>query len=113
MLKDFYGPFIKKVDKAKISMKNMKKEVVPTDEVCEQCGKSMVIRWGGRGRFLGCSGFPECKFTKSIGTGVRCPNEGCDGELVEKKSKRGRFFYGCSNYPKCNYTSYKLPEGED
>ncbi len=113
MLKDFYGPFIKKVGKAKISMKNMKKEVVPTDEVCEQCGKPMVIRWGGRGRFLGCSGFPECKFTKSIGTGVMCPNEGCGGELVEKKSKRGRFFYGCSNYPECNYTSYKLPEGKD
>ncbi len=108
VLRDFYEPFIKKVEEAKHRMKDHKKHTVATDEVCELCGKPMVIKWGRRGRFLSCSDFPTCKHAKSITTGVKCPLEECDGELVERKSSRGAF-YGCTKYPKCTYTSRTLP----
>jgi DNA topoisomerase-1 len=111
VLKDFYGPFSKKLEEAKVKMSSVKRQVVMTDEKCELCGRPMVIKWGRRGRFLSCSGFPACKSAKSITTGVKCPVEGCGGELVERKSKRGTF-YGCTNYPKCTYTSRKLPQEE-
>lgn len=109
VLEDFYGPFTKKLEEAKERMKSVKKQVVKTDEVCELCGRPMVIKWGRRGRFLSCAGFPECRNAKSITTGVKCPAEGCDGELVERKSSRGAF-YGCTKYPKCTYITKKLPE---
>ena len=113
VLDEFYSSFSKKLEIAKTRMSSVKKQVIKTDEVCEMCGKPMVIKWGRRGRFLSCSGFPACKNAKSITTGVKCPSEGCDGELVERKSRRGTF-YGCTNYPKCTYTTRKLPqEGED
>ena len=111
VLRDFYAPFTKKVEEAKDRMKSVKKQVEETSEVCSDCGRPMVIKWGRRGRFLSCSGFPACKNAKSITTGVKCPEEGCDGELVERRSRRGAF-YGCTNYPKCTYTSRKLPAPE-
>ncbi len=110
LLEVFYAKFQGTLDKAKDRMKNLKQEVVYTEEVCELCGKPMIIKWGRRGRFLSCSAFPKCRFAKSISTGVKCPQEGCDGELVEKRSPRRGFFYGCSNYPKCNHIARKLPE---
>jgi len=82
-----------------------------TGEVCEKCGSPMVIKAGRMGRFLACSAYPECKNAKSLPTGVKCPKEGCGGDVVQRRSKRGRRFYGCSNYPKCNFTAFKLPEG--
>ncbi|MFA6350496.1 MAG: type I DNA topoisomerase [Candidatus Omnitrophota bacterium] len=106
VLADFYTPFKESLDYAQA---NIKKEVVTTDQVCEKCGKPMVIKWGRKGKFLSCSDYPACKFAKSITSGVKCPQEGCGGELVERRSKRG-FFYGCSNYPKCTFTSRTLPE---
>jgi DNA topoisomerase-1 len=109
VLKNFYSPFIHKVDEAKKNMKSVNKEVVKTDQVCELCGKPMIVKWGRRGKFLSCSGFPKCRFSKSITTGVKCPNPDCGGELIERRSKRGAF-YGCTKYPKCNYTSRTLPE---
>jgi DNA topoisomerase-1 len=109
VLKDFYDPFSKKLEEAKVKMSSVKRQAVMTDEKCELCGRPMVIKWGRRGRFLSCSGFPACKNAKSITTGVKCPAEGCDGELVERKSRRGTF-YGCTKYPKCTYTSKKLPQ---
>lgn len=109
VLKEFYASFTKKLDEAQIKMKSVKKQVVSTDQVCEKCGKPMVIKWGRRGRFLSCSAFPACKNAKSITSGVKCPTEGCGGELVERRSSRGAF-YGCTNYPKCTYTSRKLPQ---
>ncbi len=113
VIEDFYHPFMEKVEQAKERMKSVKKQEIKTDEVCEQCGRPMVIKWGRRGRFLSCSGFPACKNAKSITTGIKCPIEGCGGELVERKSTRG-MFYGCTNYPKCTYTTRKLPsEVED
>jgi DNA topoisomerase-1 len=105
----FYKPFAFELKMAHSYMKTVKKEVTPTDQVCELCGKPMVIKWGRRGKFLSCSGFPACKNAKSIGSGVKCPQEGCGGELVQRRFNR-RFFYGCTNYPKCTYTTNRLPE---
>jgi DNA topoisomerase-1 len=109
VLKDFYTPFSKKLEEAKERMSSVKRQVVKTDQICEKCGRPMVIKWGRRGRFLSCSGFPACKNAKSITTGIKCPMEGCDGELVERKSARG-MFYGCTKYPKCTYITKKLPQ---
>ena len=92
-------------------MKDVKKEVIPTNEVCALCGKPMVIKWGRRGKFMSCSDYPTCKHAKSITSGVKCPT-GCGGELIQRRSKRGSFF-GCSNYPKCTFISKKLPEGDE
>jgi DNA topoisomerase-1 len=110
VLRSFYLPFSKNLDLARDEMRDVKKESIPTSEICKKCGRFMVIKWGPHGRFLACSGFPECKYTQSITTGVKCPEPGCDGELVERRTKRGRFFYACTNWPKCKYTTRKLPE---
>ena len=109
MLKDFYQPFSEDLNKAKENMREVKKDVIVTDETCEKCGSPMVIKWGRKGKFLACSGFPACKNTRSISTGIKCPQEGCNGELIERHSKRG-VFYGCSNYPECKYTARELPK---
>jgi len=82
----------------------------PTDEVCEKCGSPMVIktnRYGGK--FLACSAYPKCKNTKPIPIGIDCPEEGCDGYLTERRSKKGRTFYGCSNYPDCKFATWNKP----
>ena len=108
VLKNFYTPFSKKLEEARDRMSSVKRQVIETDQICEECGRPMVIKWGRRGRFLSCSGFPACKNARSITTGVKCPIEGCGGELVERKSARGAF-YGCTNYPKCTYITKQLP----
>jgi DNA topoisomerase-1 len=107
VLNEFYQPFKEKVDFAR---EHIKKEVVFSEEICEKCGKPMVIKWGRRGKFLSCSDYPRCKFSKSITTGKICPEKDCGGELIERRSSKGKFFYGCSNFPKCRFTSSKLPE---
>ncbi|MFH1783252.1 MAG: type I DNA topoisomerase [Candidatus Omnitrophota bacterium] len=109
VLKEFYGPFDKDLQHAKVNMRKVKGETVATSEVCEKCEKPMVIKWGRLGRFLSCSDFPNCRFAKPIPTGISCPEENCNGSLIERRSKRGRHFYGCSNYPKCTHISKKLP----
>jgi DNA topoisomerase-1 len=108
VLKEFYKSFMERLVVAQAEMKSLKKEVVQTDEICPECGAPMVIKWSRSGKFLSCSKFPECRFAKSITTGVKCPSPDCDGELVRRKSKRG-YFYGCSKYPKCKYVSKNLP----
>ncbi len=105
VLNDFYLPFKSHLE---FAQKNIKKEVILTDEICQVCGRPMVVKWGRRGKFLSCSGFPECKNAKPITTGVNCPEPNCGGELVERRSKRG-VFYGCSNFPRCKYTTKNLP----
>ena len=110
VLRSFYSPFMHTVEAAKLEMKDVKKEIAATNEICNLCGKPMIIKWGRRGKFLSCSDYPTCKNAKSITTGVKCPNN-CGGELVLRKSRRGPF-YGCTNYPRCTYTSRKLPEAE-
>jgi DNA topoisomerase I len=153
VVQEFYNPLEKALTLAK---ETAPKQVETTDVQCPECGKPMLIRWGRRGRFLACSGFPECKGTLplegeeqeapqqtdeqcpecsspmviksgrfgrflacsrypeckgrkpfTVTTGVRCPRDG--GELLERRSRRGRIFYGCSNYPKCDFTTWTRP----
>jgi DNA topoisomerase-1 len=154
-LKEFYLPFEKDLEMARVSMRDVKREKIPTDTTCERCGSKMVKRWGKRGyflacssypkcrytrevegneenqvetdakcekcggpmvvkngkfgRFLACSNYPACKFTQSLDTGVRCPQEGCDGILVERMTRKGRTFYSCTKYPDCTYALWDKP----
>ena len=154
-LKEFYHPFQKDLEMAKVSMRDVKREKIPTDAFCELCHSRMVKRWGKRGyflacsaypkcrytrevegneekkeetearcekcgspmvvksgkfgRFLACSDYPTCKFTKPIDTGVHCPQEGCDGMIVERRTRKGRTFYSCTNYPRCTYALWDKP----
>ena len=80
-----------------------------TGEKCNQCGADMVIRSGKYGRFLACSAYPKCKNTKPITLGIPCPEPYCTGELVEKRTKRGKIFYGCSAYPTCTFATWYKP----
>jgi DNA topoisomerase I len=158
----FYNPFSKHLEKAQIEMRDVKREEIPTEIVCEKCGRKMVIKWGRHGRFLACpgypeckntkefvqeasgkvrvveavtsstqkcdrcgkpmivkngrygqflacSGYPQCKNTKPITTGVKCPQPGCTGELTQKRTKRGRTFYACSRYPDCKFAIWDRP----
>lgn len=87
-----------------------------TDKVCDKCGRPMVLKQGKYGSFLACSGFPECKQTQSLnagangkGTGVPCPEAGCEGEIFEKRSRRGKIFYGCNRFPDCTFALWDRP----
>lgn len=160
ILHHFYSPFLSELEQAESNI-NLRQEVKETDLICEKCGAKMVIRWGRRGEFLACSGYPECKNSKnfttdengkisvqeeqvtehkcslcgekmvvkqgrfgpflacsnypkckhiqSIPTGVACPQPDCSGELVEKRSKRGKVFYSCDQYPKCRFAVWDKP----
>ncbi len=81
----------------------------PTGEACPTCGKPMVLKHGRFGKFIACSGYPECKTTKAVTLGIACPEPGCTGELVERRSRRGRTFYGCSAYPNCKFVVWQRP----
>ena len=159
VVKDFYTPFDRELNEALESMGRVKPKDIPTEEKCEKCGQPMVIKWGRHGRFMACSGFPECKntrplqtgggdgaqpsepqvtdekcekcgspmvfkagrfgkflacsnypeckTTKAIGIGVKCPEDG--GDLVERRTKKGKIFFSCSNYPKCKFASWYRP----
>lgn len=154
VIDDFYKSFNKDLQKAMGEKIRVKPEDIPTDEKCEKCGNSMVIRWGRHGRFYACSGYPDCKNTKpleteqtevsdqvcekcgspmnvkngrygrflacsnypscknakAITTGIKCILD--DGEIVERKTKKGRLFWSCSNYPSCNFASWDKPINE-
>jgi DNA topoisomerase-1 len=83
-------------------------EEVP-DEKCPQCGSDLVIRRGRFGKFLACSGYPKCRFTKNVTMKVKCPMPDCPGSMVERRSKKGRLFFGCSNYPLCRFATPHRP----
>ena len=110
-MRKFYGGFSKTLEKAEADMEGKRVKVPdePTDIVCEECGKPMVIKIGPYGKFLGCSGFPECKFTKKIVTETKgsCPR--CGRKMLAKKSKKGKPFYGCEDYQGCNFMTWDLP----
>lgn len=154
-LREFYAPFEKDLEMAKVSMRDVKREQIPTETVCERCGSKMVRRWGKRGyflacssypkcrytreveengenkvetdarcekcgspmvvktgkfgRFLACSNYPTCKFTQALDTGVRCPQDGCEGTIVERRTRKGKTFYSCSSYPKCTFALWDKP----
>src|SRR2546430_7646214 len=112
-LRSFYGDFKVSMEKAEAEMDRVQKPVEEIDEVCPECGRNLVIRTGRFGRFISCSGFPECRYRRSFvnKTGAFCPL--CQGELVERKTKqKGRIFYGCSNYPTCNFAIWEKPVPE-
>ncbi|MBU2591228.1 MAG: type I DNA topoisomerase [Nitrospinae bacterium] len=83
-----------------------------SDKKCDKCGSDMIVKRGRYGKFLACSNYPECKSTMAIGSGIKCPLDGCEGEVVEKRSKRGKVFYGCSKYPECKFASWTKPVAE-
>jgi DNA topoisomerase-1 len=156
----FYEPFDRDLNDAMESLGKVKPEDIPTDEVCDKCGKPMVIKWGRHGRFIACTGYPECKntkpldgengkneagsaepettdekcqncgapmviktgrfgrfiacskypeckTTKAISIGVKCPDDG--GDIVERRTKKGKLFYSCGNYPKCKFATWYRP----
>jgi DNA topoisomerase I len=162
-LQNFYDPFVVDLQNAADTMRDVKREVEETDEVCEKCQRPMVIRWGRFGRFMACSGYPECKNTKELATDshgiiaapappvdvtcdvcgkpmalkrgrygeflactgfpeckttkpaaveMDCPEAGCGGQIVQRRSKRGRTFYGCTNYPTCTFSAWQRPVGK-
>lgn len=113
VLKDFYKPFEENMKTAREQMESIRVEPTPTEHVCDICGKPMLLKMGRFGKFLACSAFPECKYTRSLPTGFLCPQPGCGGELIKRMSRMRRTFYGCSKYPNCNYIANKLPKKED
>ena len=151
---EFYGPFKSRLDDIEGRIADLKESLIKQTEVrCEKCGLMMVEKWGRNGRFLACSGYPKCKFSRPVEgeepeefdvkcedcgapmllkhgrfgqflgcsnypeckstmplpTGVACPQEKCDGVLVQRRSKRGRTFYGCTRYPECSYAIWDKP----
>ena len=111
---EFYQGFEKSLEQAEKNMegKRIKVEDIPTNEICEKCGRPMVIKSGRYGKFVACSGFPECRNAHPLvkDTGGLCPLDG--GHMLVRKSAKGRVYYGCSNYPKCNYMTWDEPVPE-
>ncbi|WP_103980959.1 type I DNA topoisomerase [Helcococcus massiliensis] len=113
LISQFYDKFKPNLDNA---LKANKDEFAIKDkainEKCPLCGNQLLEKSGRNGKFIGCSNFPECKYTRSIvkSLGIKCPKDG--GDIIEKVSKRGKVFYGCSNYPKCDWASWDKPTGE-
>lgn len=161
-VREFFEPFHQRLEKAQHEMKDLKREEIPTEIVCDRCASPMVIRWGRNGRFLACksypecyntkefiqdeagnitivekesqteevcaecghpmvikrgrfgkflacSRYPECKHTRAVSTGVKCPQPGCEGDLVEKRTKKGKVFFACSRYPQCTFALWDRP----
>ncbi len=122
---EFYGPFKKNLlqKSREVSKKELSEET--SSEICEKCGKPMVVKFGRYGKFLACSGFPECKNTRPLekpaALGVKCPKclaspdpakRDARGEIVAKKTKRGKIFYGCSRWPECDFALWDKPTGQ-
>jgi len=108
-IQDFYHPFEKSLEDASESMVKVKLPDELIEENCPKCGKPLAIKTGRFGKFVACTGYPECKFTKSyqIKTGAKCPE--CGSDLIEKKNRKKRTFYGCSNYPNCQFATNSKP----
>ena len=122
VIEAFYRPFAERLEQKyeEVSKKEFIKDE-KTDEVCDKCGKPMIIKTGRFGKFLACTGFPDCKNTKSLkknvglsdenGVRMKCPK--CtEGEVIRRRTKRGRFFYGCSRWPDCDFASWQKPKTE-
>ena len=109
IIRDFYPDLKQSIDQARSKLEKIRVKDEETDIICEKCGRNMVIKFGPHGKFLACPGFPECRNTKPYyeKTGVKCPR--CDGEIVVKKSKKGRRYFGCTNVPDCDFMSWQKP----
>lgn len=109
VLDKFYDPFNQTMKKAEENIGHIKISDQVTDEICEHCGQNMVIKLGRFGKFLACPGYPDCRNTKPLlePVGVKCPR--CEGEIVIRRSKKGRKFFGCSRYPECEFVTWDRP----
>ncbi len=109
VLRKFYAPFAQAVETAGATMQRQYVEPEKTGEKCPECGGDLVIRQGRYGKFIGCSNYPSCRYTRPIveDTGVKCPK--CGGRIVKKRSRKGRIFYGCENWPKCDFVTWYEP----
>jgi DNA topoisomerase-1 len=108
-VREFYNPFAETVKRAEVEMPEQNMGPEPIGRQCPECGHELVIRWGRYGKFISCSNFPACRHTEAWleKIGVLCPKD--KGEIVVRKTRKGRVFYGCANYPACDFTSWKLP----
>ncbi len=109
IIRNFWPDLEESVHQAEMNLEKVKIEDEVTDVICENCGRHMVVKYGPHGKFLACPGFPECRNTKPYfeKTGVRCPK--CGGEILMKKTRKGRRYYGCENYPTCDFMSWQKP----
>ena len=109
VISDFYGPFAKELEQAKIAIPTTKREPEKIGRACPKCGHDLVIRFGRFGKFISCSDFPKCRYTEPWleKIGIACPEDG--GDLIKRKTRKKRIFYGCANYPNCEFTSWKRP----
>ncbi len=118
VIREFYEPFAEDLERAHKTLEKIDVQDEESDVVCEKCGRTMVYKLGRFGKFLACPGYPECKNTKPIlhEIGVECEvckaNNRPNGQIVERRSRRGRLFYGCSNYPDCDFTMWQRPVAE-
>ncbi len=117
---EFYEPFSRNLEKKYVEVEKQKPIEEKTDEICEKCGKPMIIKYGRFGKFMACSGFPECRNTKTLkvaaidekGEEIKCPK--CEeGKVIRRRTKKGRFFYGCSRYPACDFASWQKPKVDE
>lgn len=113
VVNSFYWPFIEVLEKADREIGAIAVQEEVSEEKCEKCGRNMVVKQGRYGKFLACPGFPECRNTRPLQEkiGVVCPK--CGGEIIWRRTKKGRPFYGCSNYPECNFISWQKPSQKD
>ena len=109
VLRDFYGPFEKTLEKAEAEIEKIEIKDEVSDVVCDKCGAMMVYKFGRFGRFLACPNFPECRNTKAIQVEIAAPCPVCGAKLLEKTSRKGRKFYGCERYPECDFVSWEMP----
>ena len=112
VVRNFYPDLDEAVKKAEAELESIKIEDEVSEEVCDVCGRNMVIKYGPHGKFLACPGFPECRFTKPFyeKIGVTCPK--CGGDMVIKTTRKGRRYYGCINAPECDFMSWAMPSNE-
>ena len=112
VVSNFYPDLASAVEKAENELEKIKIEDEVTDEICQECGKNMVIKYGPHGKFLACPGFPDCRYTKPYyeKIGVECPQ--CGNEVVIRMSRKGRRYYGCINNPECEFMSWAQPSKE-
>ena len=111
VIREFYGPFIKEVEKVEKELEHVELTYEESDVVCELCGRKMVYKYGRFGKFLACPGYPECKNVKSIVNYIDVPCPVCNARVIEKKTKRGKKFYVCENSPNsCNFISWNKPK---
>ncbi len=112
VIKEFYDPFKETLAKAEKDMQAVEWPVQPLDEQCPDCGSQLVIKHGRFGEFISCSNYPQCSYARPLqkSLGIPCPEDG--GDIIERRSRRGRIFYGCSNFPKCHWASWDEPVPE-